>query len=196
MADRPFDLLGDRAIRFARPPGASPRAIVEAARSWPGATDVVVARDDVAVYFAGPPIVDLARIAALAALPAEARAARELELPARYDGEDLDEVARAAGLTTREVIALHAGATYTVDTMGFAPGFAYLTGLDRRLALPRRATPRPRVPAGALAIAGGYTAVYPFASPGGWHLIGRVDVPMFTADGPRLALGDQVRFAC
>jgi len=196
LAERPFERLGDRAIRFARPKAAAARAIVEAARAWPGATDVVVARDDVAVYFAGPPVVDLAWLDALATLGDEAAPARSIELPARYDGEDLDAVARAAGLTAREVIAIHAGGSYTVDMMGFAPGFAYLTGIDARLALPRRATPRPRIPAGALAIAGGYTAVYPFASPGGWHLIGRVEVPMFGADGPRLRLGDRVRFAC
>ena len=71
-----------------------------------------------------------------------------------------------------------------------------LVGVPAPLALPRRATPRPRVPAGAIAIAGGYTAVYPFASPGGWHLLGNViDTPMFSAAGPALALGDRVRFA-
>ena len=196
MAERPFELLGDRAIRFARPEGAAPRAIVEAARAWPGAIDVVVARDDVAVYFAGAPVVDLARLDALSMLGDEPAPVRSIELPARYDGEDLDAVVRATGLTAREVIAIHAGGTYTVDTMGFAPGFAYLIGVDSRLSLPRRATPRPRVPAGALAIAGGYTAVYPFASPGGWHVIGHVDVAMFDADGPRLGLGDRVRFVC
>jgi KipI family sensor histidine kinase inhibitor len=80
--------------------------------------------------------------------------------------------------------------------MGFLPGFAYLDGLDPRLELARRETPRPRVPAGALAIAGVQTAVYPFASPGGWHLIGRVvDAAMFTPEaGARLAFGHRVRF--
>jgi KipI family sensor histidine kinase inhibitor len=78
--------------------------------------------------------------------------------------------------------------------LGFRPGFAYLTGLDPALVVPRRATPRPRVPAGALAIADVYTAVYPSESPGGWHLIGHVAEPMFTAAGARLSLGDRVRF--
>ena len=82
-----------------------------------------------------------------------------------------------------------------VDTIGFVPGFAYLTGLDEGLQLPRRATPRARVPAGSLAIADAFTAVYPFDSAGGWHLIGRVvDVRMFDERGPLLELGDRVRF--
>jgi allophanate hydrolase subunit 1 len=184
--------LGDRAIRFDRPPGVSARALVLACRAWTGAIDVVVSRDDVAVYFAGPP--SPGDIAALAHLPPDTDPPREIELRASYGGDDLDEVARASGLSTAEVIARHGGATYTVDMLGFRPGFAYLTGLDPALVLPRRATPRPRVPAGALAIADIYTAVYPSESPGGWHLIGHVAEPMFTAAGARLALGDRVRF--
>jgi KipI family sensor histidine kinase inhibitor len=78
--------------------------------------------------------------------------------------------------------------------LGFRPGFAYLTGLDPALVLPRRATPRTRVPAGSLAIADVYTAIYPGESPGGWHLIGHVAEPMFTEQGARLQLGDRVRF--
>jgi KipI family sensor histidine kinase inhibitor len=94
-----------------------------------------------------------------------------------------------------DVRALHAGATYTVETMGFAPGFAYLSGLPAALELPRRTTPRTRVPAGTIAIAGAQTAVYPFDSPGGWHLIGSVvGVHMFGPDGALLQLGDRVRF--
>lgn len=190
MAD--WVALGDRAIRFARPAGVSARALVRAARAWPGAVDVVVARDDVAVYFAGPPAPG--DIATLAALPPETETAREVELRATYGGEDLDDVARATGLSAAEVIERHARAVYTVDTIGFRPGFAYLTGLDPALVVPRRATPRPRVPAGALAIADIYTAVYPSESPGGWNLLGQVAEPMFTAAGSRLSLGDRVRF--
>ena len=187
--------LGDRAIRFARPRGVSARALVEAVRAWPGVVDVVVAREDVAAYFDRTPAVDAASLAALAALPLGEEPAREVTIRVVYDGEDLDAVARAAGVSREDVIAIHAGGTYVVDTIGFAPGFAYLVGLDPRLHLPRRATPRPRVPAGSLALAGGFTTVYPFASPGGWHLIGRaIDAPMFDATGPRLALGDRVRF--
>jgi KipI family sensor histidine kinase inhibitor len=187
--------LGDRAIRFARPARAA-RSVVAAVREWPGVVDVVVARHDVAAYFAGPPAVDAAWIDALAALPDDDAPAREVVLRARYDGADLAVVAAATGHSVAEVGALHAGAVYTVEMMGFAPGFGYLSGLPAALELPRRATPRTRVPAGAIAIAGAYTAVYPFASPGGWHLLGSViDGPMFGPAGPRLALGDRVRFA-
>jgi allophanate hydrolase subunit 1 len=181
--------LGERAIRFARPAGASARAIVRAARTWPGVVDVVVAREDVAVYFAGVPAPGELVLAGDAADPP-----REHLLHATYDGDDLADVARATGLSVRDVIDRHAARTYTVDTIGFRPGFGYLAGLDPALVLPRRATPRPRVPAGALAIADAFTAVYPAESPGGWHLIGRVAEAMFSADGARLQLGDVVRF--
>ena len=95
------------------------------------------------------------------------------------------------------VVAAHAAATYTVAFCGFAPGFAYLTGLPAALRLPRRATPRPRVPAGSVAIAGELSAVYPTASPGGWHLLGRTDVALFDVDRDPPALltpGTIVRF--
>lgn len=187
--------LGERAIRLPRPAGTSARALVRAVRAWPGAVDVVVARDDVAVYFERRMVPeDLAAIAALATLPPDTDPVREVELVATYGGEDLDDVARATGLSTAEVIERHARAVYTVDTIGFRPGFAYLTGLDPALVVPRRATPRPRVPAGALAIADVYTAVYPSESPGGWNLIGHVAEPMFGPQGARLSLGDRVRF--
>lgn len=186
--------LGDRAIRFPRPQ-ISARALVHAIQAWPGVIDVVVTRDDVAAYFAGPPQIDETRLAALATLPDLDEPAREHVLRVRYDGADLDHVAQTTGLSCDEVIELHRSASYTVETMGFAPGFGYLAGLDARLHVPRRATPRPRVPAGSLAIAGPYTAVYPFDSPGGWHLVGSVvDAQMFGERGSLLALGDRVRF--
>lgn len=186
--------LGDRAVRFARGSG-NPAAIVRAIRGWPHVVDVVVAHDDIAVYFDREPTVDPDRVAALAGLDADSTPVREHELRCVYDGADLDDVAHASGLASAEVIARHAAATYVVETMGFAPGFGYLAGLDPRLERPRRATPRPRVPALSVAIASRYAAVYPFDSPGGWHLIGRVpDQPMFGASGARLALGDRVRF--
>lgn len=119
------------------------------------------------------------------------------EIAVWYAGEDLAEVARTCGLSVQQVIDLHAGREYRVGAIGFAPGFAYLGELDERLALPRRATPRTRVPAGSLAIAERQTAVYPQASPGGWHLLGRTALRLFD---PRreppcpLAVGDRVRF--
>lgn len=101
----------------------------------------------------------------------------------RYDGEDLPEIAAACGRSVDEIVALHSGATYHVSFLGFAPGFAYLFGTPEPLAsLPRRATPRPRVPPGAVAIAGGWTGIYPSAMPGGWHLLGTLlDGPIFDA---------------
>ena len=122
---------------------------------------------------------------------------REVVLDVVYDGEDLALVAGAAGLSSDEVVALHSGATYRCDFCGFAPGFAYLSGLDEQLHLPRRATPRTSVPAGAVAIAGPYTAVYPSASPGGWHLLGHTDATLWDlgADPPALITpGTAVRF--
>jgi len=201
--------LGDRAIRFARP-ARSARAIVQAVRAWPGVIDVVVARQDVAAYLDRAPRIEAggpagtsstdgtdwtALIDALATAPDDPAPVREIALRAVYDGPDLDHVAAATGRPAGEVCALHAAATYTVETMGFAPGFAYLSGLPATLELPRRTTPRTRVPAGSIAIAGLHTTVYPFDSPGGWHLIGAVvGVRMFDASGPLLELGDRVRF--
>lgn len=119
------------------------------------------------------------------------------EIPIWYAGEDLSAVAAACGLDEAEVIRLHSAGEYRVGAIGFAPGFAYLGTLDARLALPRRATPRVRVPAGSLAIAERQTAIYPQASPGGWHLLGRCPWKLFdparTPPCP-LALGDRVRF--
>lgn len=186
--------LGDRAIRFARP-AVSARALVRAVREWPGVVDVVVARGDVAAYFDREPAVEAAQIAALATLADDTEPVRDIAIRVAYDGPDLADVARATQLSAAEVQRMHREATYVVDTIGFAPGFAYLTGLDARLHVPRRATPRPRVPAGSLAIADAFTAVYPFDSPGGWHLVGRVlDTRMFDERGALLQLGDRVHF--
>jgi KipI family sensor histidine kinase inhibitor len=169
--------------------------LLDCLRAWPGVVDVVVAREDVAVCFAGEPHVEAGAIGALAGRGGDEAPARTVEIAAVYDGPDLADVARAAGLREGDVARLHGAATYEVETMGFAPGFAYLSGLDSRLQLPRRATPRTRVPAGTIAVAGAYTGVYPFDSPGGWHLIGRVvGVRMFDEGGALLGLGDRVRF--
>ncbi|QYN23296.1 5-oxoprolinase subunit PxpB [Amycolatopsis sp. DSM 110486] len=118
-------------------------------------------------------------------------------VPVRYDGADLADVAEASGLSVREVVSLHSSASYVVSFCGFAPGFAYLTGLDPALHLPRRSVPRTRVPAGSVAIAGEYSAVYPRPSPGGWHLVGTTSLPVWDVerDPPnRLTPGTRVRF--
>lgn len=100
-----------------------------------------------------------------------------VEIPVVYDGPDLSDVAAAWGVTVADVPRIHAGTEFRVAFCGFAPGFGYLTGLPEHLHMPRRATPRTRVPAGALALAGAYTGVYPRPSPGGWQIIGRMPEP-------------------
>jgi inhibitor of KinA len=140
------------------------------------------------------PVVERAREAGLAA---GSQPQRTIRIPVRYDGDDLSEVAERTGHTAAEVIALHAGREYYVYVIGFVPGFAYLGELDASLALPRRSAPRKRVPAGSVGIAEAQTGVYPFSTPGGWHLIGRTDVKMFDprrAEPALLRVGDRVVF--
>jgi KipI family sensor histidine kinase inhibitor len=128
-------------------------------------------------------------------------AGRRWCLPVCYEGEaapDLAETARAAGIGPDEVIALHSGTEFRVYMLGFLPGFPFMGDLPEVLRLPRRTEPRLRVPAGSVAIAGGQTAIYPWESPGGWHLLGRCPVRLFDvrrASPSLLAAGDRVRFA-
>lgn len=125
---------------------------------------------------------------------------RVIEIPVRYggeDGPDLEFVARHNGLTPAEVVHLHTAGEYRLYMMGFTPGFAYLGGLDARIAAPRLETPRTLIPAGSVGIAGLQTGIYPLASPGGWRLIGRTDLRLFdsAADPPcLLAPGEIVKF--
>ena len=110
---------------------------------------------------------------------------------------DIEAVAASTGLSVKEIIERHSGRTYTVDLLGFVPGFAYLSELDAALQLPRRAQPRPRIAAGSVAIAAAQTAVYPLDTPGGWHIIGNTPTVMFDATREMPALlapGDTVRF--
>ncbi|MCF4122146.1 urea amidolyase family protein [Antribacter sp. KLBMP9083] len=126
-----------------------------------------------------------------------AAAAGTVEIPTVYDGEDLAEVAGLLGWSPEELVRRHTAAAWTVGFVGFAPGFAYLTGDDAALLVPRRVTPRTRVPAGSVALAGPYSGVYPRESPGGWQLVGTTRVAVWDADRERPALlrpGDRVRF--
>ncbi|WP_440064653.1 5-oxoprolinase subunit B family protein [Streptosporangium sp. OZ121] len=123
--------------------------------------------------------------------------ALEVVLPVVYDGADLDDVAALSGLSPGEVVERHTGRELVVGWLGFAPGFAYLTGLDPALHVPRLDTPRTSVPAGAVAVAGPYSAVYPSASPGGWRLLGRSATAVWdvAAEPPALLTpGTRVRF--
>jgi KipI family sensor histidine kinase inhibitor len=120
-----------------------------------------------------------------------------IEIPVTYDGEDLAEVAQLLGVTPAEVVQMHTGQEYAVGFTGFAPGFAYLTGGHPQLDVPRRSSPRTRIPAGSVALAGTFSGVYPRESPGGWQLIGTTPAQMWdlARDRPALLLpGDRVRF--
>jgi inhibitor of KinA len=125
---------------------------------------------------------------------------RVVEIPVCYESAfapDLESVATGSGLSTSDVIAMHAAAEYSVAFVGFTPGFPYLLGLPERLHSARLERPRVRVPAGSVGIAGGQTGIYPRETPGGWKLIGRTPLRMFDASKPQPSLllsGDRVRF--
>lgn len=137
-------------------------------------------------------------LACLEPLTVDTAPAREVTIPVTYDGADLSTIAELTGLNVDEVIARHTARIYDVAFVGFAPGFGYLTGLDEALHVPRLDSPRTSVPAGSVAIAGPYAAVYPTASPGGWRLLGRTDLAVFDVDRDPPALlepGVRVRFS-
>jgi KipI family sensor histidine kinase inhibitor len=169
------------------------------AAALPGVVDVVPGYRTVLVTAVDEPALAAARerLPALAATGGPRAPARTVEVPVTYDGEDLDDVCRLTGLGRGEVVARHTAVTYVVAFLGFTPGFPYLIGLDPALRVPRRDTPRLRVPAGSVGLAGEQTGVYPRATPGGWQLIGRTDAVLFDArrDPPALlAPGDRLRF--
>jgi KipI family sensor histidine kinase inhibitor len=127
-----------------------------------------------------PALADLAdALCQLDLAPARDQPLPTITIPVRYDGPDLEAVAATAGVDVDRVVELHSQPEYLVAFMGFAPGFAYLTGGSPTLELPRRDDPRPQVPAGSVAIASTYTAVYPTRAPGGWHLLGHTDAVLF-----------------
>ncbi len=171
----------------------------------PGLLDLIPAIDSLLVCF-DPLVGDrsqlLARLEKLVLNPPSfiTSSGRKITIPVRYggdDGPDLNAVAKQIGLTPSEVIELHTTTIQRVLMIGFAPGYPYLGWLPPALHLPRRATPRPAVPAGSVAIAAGMTGIYPTTLPGGWHLIGRTSVRLFdpSADPPTLLRpGDLVQF--
>jgi len=168
--------------------------------------DVVVGYCSLTVYF-DPLTIDPAwleaeirSLAGHAAPPGPATDRATIDVPVCYGGEygpDLDAVAAFAHATPDEAIALHTDALYRVYVVGFVPGFPYMAPVDPRIAVPRRATPRTKVPAGSVAIAAGQTGIYPSETPGGWHLIGRTHVKPYDALRAEPFLfrpGDGVRF--
>jgi KipI family sensor histidine kinase inhibitor len=187
--DLPQVMALHRTLEEARAGGALP-GVVDLV---PAARTVLVTFDDTSSH---------SRVAeAIAALEVrprdDDRPDREVEVAVAYDGDDLDEVARLSGLAVEEVVRRHGAATYRVAFTGFAPGFAYLVGGDAALVVPRRDTPRTRVPRGSVALAGEFTGIYPQEGPGGWQLIGRTAAPLWDLDREPPALlapGTRVRF--
>ena len=187
-------------------------AVLRAARQLesaqiPGVIDLVPAYTTIGVFF------DPARIETLEELPAiieralagdleptRPRAVASIEVPVCYEGEfapDLDEVVRHTGLSPDEIVRRHSAASYRVSCVGSTPGYPYLSGLPPELATPRRASPRKEVPAGAVAIGGTQTGIYPHKTPGGWNIIGRAALRLFDVERNPPALfraGDSVRF--
>ncbi len=197
-----LDPLGDRGLlaRFASEAEARGWSAAVTAAKFPGVLDVVLAYRTVGL-FADPERVDLDRLAselaALEAPPGWQDAGRLVEIPVLYDGEDLTEISARVDKTVEEVIALHCGRDYRVLAMGFLPGFPYAGDLAPELSgLARRDQPRPRVPAGSVAIAGRQTGVYPGESPGGWHLLGRTPLRIVDVDRGVFPIraGDRIRF--
>ncbi len=202
--------LGDDALlvtfaqAISRDTAARVRAVARrlcALRS-PSIVDIVPAYTTLAVYF-DPATADADAVqrdlerALCVADTDEEEDSRLIEIPVRYDGPDLSEVAERTGMTVRKLIEAHVSPLYYAYMSGFVPGFAYLGDLDPALVLPRRSVPRVRVPAGSVAIAGAQTAVYPLGTPGGWHLIGTTSAVVFDARRAEPALiraGDSVRF--
>lgn len=179
--------VGDRALLVELPSAGAATGLAESLRRDPptGVTEVVGGAVTVLVAF-DPAATSAAALATVVrsrpADPPATSSLRTIELPTVYDGADLHEVAERTGLSPAEVVRRHAAATYTVAFVGFAPGFAYLVGGDPALRVPRRSTPRPRVPAGAVALADTYSGVYPRPSPGGWQLVGRTAVRLWDVD--------------
>ncbi|MEU7567021.1 5-oxoprolinase subunit PxpB [Streptomyces fradiae] len=170
--------VGERALLLEFDRGEEARAFHaellrrRAAGTLPRIREIVPAERTVLLDGVPDPARLAARMAGWAAPPLDAREGPLVEVPVRYDGPDLAEVAALWGVAPAEVGRVHAAVEYRVGFCGFAPGFGYLTGLPERFAVPRRAAPRTAVPAGSVALAGPYTGVYPRASPGGWQLIG------------------------
>ncbi|CAA6696418.1 MULTISPECIES: allophanate hydrolase subunit 1 [unclassified Lentimonas] len=170
--------------------------------------DCVWGADNCLVVFVRPVEAPILRVwlEGLQGAPASmAEAARRIEVPVIYDGADLKAVAQQVGLTESEVVAIHSAPEYRVRMMGFTPGFPYLDGLDKRLHIERKASPRNRIEPGAVAIGGCHAGIYSVASPCGWHLLGRTELPLFRPEKAMvtdcdardiftLAAGDTVKF--
>ncbi|WP_280434223.1 5-oxoprolinase subunit B family protein [Nocardia carnea] len=209
-ASRVLRPAGDRAFLCTPNPAQVAELAAELReRSLPGVVDLLPAAETVLVTLDSPESAYRLRpeIEQLVAAVNEADSGNvsrgtlpggdPVQIPVHYDGPDLSEVADALGMRTDEVVAAHTGTVWRCAFVGFAPGFGYLESPDGRLAVARRAISRTRIPAGSVALAGGYSAVYPRESPGGWQLIGRTDLVMWDTERDPPALiraGGLVRF--
>ncbi|MCV7102107.1 5-oxoprolinase subunit B family protein [Mycobacterium palustre] len=198
-----FD-YGNRALMLQCGSTAEVLAWVDALReaALPGVLDIVPAARTVLVKLDSPRLQGVIRhrlrkMRVTAGGEAPPGRGADVVIDVVYDGPDLAEVADRTGLTAAEVIEAHAGRLWRVGFSGFAPGFAYLVDGDPRLRVPRRSEPRTSVPAGSVALAGEFSAIYPRQSPGGWQLIGHTDAVLWDLDRPNPALltqGMWVRF--
>jgi KipI family sensor histidine kinase inhibitor len=192
---------GDRALLVELPDPAAVGAVRAALERspLPGQSELVPAARTVLVVLDRRPVeTDAAAVGRIPLEPdAGLVATRQVDLPVVFDGPDLAEVAALTGRPVGALVEALTATEFTVAFGGFAPGFAYLTGLPPELQVPRRATPRTRVPAGSVGLAGPYAGAYPRASPGGWQLVGRTDAVLFDVDRESPALlvpGASVRF--
>ncbi|MEC4762660.1 allophanate hydrolase subunit 1 [Mycobacterium sherrisii] len=163
------------------------------AAALPGVLDIVPAARTVLVKLDGPRYQGVVRhrlrkLRVVPETPSSGPRRADVVIDVVYDGPDLAEVAALTGLTTAQVINAHTATLWRVGFTGFAPGFAYLVDGDARLQVPRRSEPRTSVPAGAVALAGEFSAIYPRQSPGGWRLIGRTDAVLWDLQRPDPAL--------
>ncbi|MCA1320349.1 5-oxoprolinase subunit PxpB [Bacillus tianshenii] len=169
----------------------------------PGVVDIVPGISSITIFYEYPTtdyyILKEKVIGFLETMPVHEGdvSSRTVMLPVLYDGPDLADLAGKHQTSVEEIIEKHSGAAYEVAMLGFLPGFPYLNGLPSSLATPRLATPRSKVPAGSVGIGGEQTGIYPVESPGGWNLIGRTPIPLFSPDEKDSFLmqaGDKVRF--
>jgi len=209
VAATEFIPLGDSALIWRLPDSLGKvRAAAEklASAEITGLQEIVPAFASVGIFFTHPIDPETSAGEILAAMKRRRRPARlsikprTIEIPVCYESifaPDLEAVANHCGLSPNELIARHSKARYQVRCVGFTPGFPYLGGLPKELAMPRRPTPRTRVPAGSVAIGGSQTGIYSLSSPGGWNLIGRTPLHLFNPQRELPALlriGDRVRF--
>ncbi len=211
MSELQIARLGERAftVRFPNDNGqiANRRALILAdlvrSRFAERIDDVYCSYNSLSLFMASAAfnepqvLAEIKKLAAeIPAIPDEQDGA-EVEISVRYDGEDLPKISQHAGLTVDEVIKIHSETTYLVYAVGFTPGFPFMGYVDPRIVMPRLTTPRARVPAGSVAIAGGQTGIYPIESPGGWNIVGTTDINLFDlkCDPPALLqAGSKVRF--